>query len=369
MSDGISSSLLTEWDREELRYSCVWEDYKCLENALEGRPPGNVLSIGSAGDNALSLLALGPKKVVALDLSIAQVSLIDLKLKTIDKTDLERLLYLIGYEDLQGYHPTELYAEVRPHLSLESQNYWDTHRSTISDGIVHQGRLEKYFKKFRQQVFPQIWSTPHFANMVEATTLEDQYKFWNSGRLDVLANAVGQFFSKSALSSEGRHSTQFKYVTEDNVGKKFFARFQRIITTQLISENPYTYFFFTGRPLKSENSLPLYNPSQFPKVREQINKVEIKCQDLQSYLRDTTTKFDFLNLSDIFEYMDEVETQSLFRQLHNSMNPGATLCYWTLLVERKPEVPGLTLNKTLSEKLSRNDRTWFYADFNVVRRG
>ncbi|MAA79122.1 MAG: S-adenosylmethionine--diacylglycerol 3-amino-3-carboxypropyl transferase, partial [Deltaproteobacteria bacterium] len=59
-----------------IRYSQVWEDEDTLKEALQIKPNDRVLSIGSAGCNALALLMAGADKVVAVDLNPAQIALI-----------------------------------------------------------------------------------------------------------------------------------------------------------------------------------------------------------------------------------------------------------------------------------------------------
>ena len=58
-----------------IRYGSVWEDADVLCQALGPvAKDGRLLSIGSAGDNALALLTLDPAEVVAVDLSLAQLA-------------------------------------------------------------------------------------------------------------------------------------------------------------------------------------------------------------------------------------------------------------------------------------------------------
>ena len=70
-----------------LRYSQVWEDYKLLFDGLDLEPADHVVSIGSAGDNALALLARGVASVSSVDLNPAQTALCELKKVAISKVD------------------------------------------------------------------------------------------------------------------------------------------------------------------------------------------------------------------------------------------------------------------------------------------
>ena len=61
-----------------IRYANCWEDADILCEALRPHPGTRILSIASAGDNTLALLAEGAE-VVAADLSIAQLACVELR--------------------------------------------------------------------------------------------------------------------------------------------------------------------------------------------------------------------------------------------------------------------------------------------------
>src|SRR5262249_31592309 len=54
---------------DQIRYAQVWEDADILAAALRIRRGDVVVSIASAGDNALALLAEGAERVIAADLN------------------------------------------------------------------------------------------------------------------------------------------------------------------------------------------------------------------------------------------------------------------------------------------------------------
>ena len=53
-----------------IRYSQVWEDADILIEALDIKEQDNILSIASAGENAISMLIKKPKVVYAIDLNV-----------------------------------------------------------------------------------------------------------------------------------------------------------------------------------------------------------------------------------------------------------------------------------------------------------
>ena len=56
-----------------IRYAQVWEDADILIEALDIKENDNILSIASAGENAISMIVKNPKKVYAIDLNENQI--------------------------------------------------------------------------------------------------------------------------------------------------------------------------------------------------------------------------------------------------------------------------------------------------------
>src|SRR5438093_13522356 len=80
-----------------IRYASVWEDADVLCEALAPvAAGGRLLSIASAGDNALALLTLDPLEVVAVDLSAAQIACVELRVAAFRRLEHEPLLGFLG---------------------------------------------------------------------------------------------------------------------------------------------------------------------------------------------------------------------------------------------------------------------------------
>src|SRR5690242_21298273 len=92
----MGSEIAAKADFSGIRYAQCWEDADILLEALTVRPDDVVLSIASAGDNALALLSRGPARVVALDLSPAQLACLELRVAAYRELDHGELLELIG---------------------------------------------------------------------------------------------------------------------------------------------------------------------------------------------------------------------------------------------------------------------------------
>ena len=78
--------------------------------------------------------------------------------------------------------------------------------------------------------------------------------------------------------------------------------------------------------------------------------------------------FDAYNLSDIFEYMSEENTETLLANLHTHSSKGARLAYWNMLAPRsRPDSMAGQINPLteLSSNLFYQDKAFFYSAFIV----
>ena len=76
-----------------------------------------------------------------------------------------------------------------------------------------------------------------------------------------------------------------------------------------------------------------------------------------------------MNLSDIFEYMNEEDTEDLFALLSSRMATGGRVAVWNYLVDRCPHRDSSSFEylHDLSEKLHKEDRVFWYRSFLVLQ--
>src|SRR6185503_2469857 len=116
-----------------IRYAQVWEDADVLLDALDIQSGDTCLSIASAGDNALAMLAKNPHRVVAIDLSSAQLACLELRVAAYRKLEHPELLELIGSR--ASHRRLQLYQHCRGELSDQAREFWDRNPTLIFRGI------------------------------------------------------------------------------------------------------------------------------------------------------------------------------------------------------------------------------------------
>jgi S-adenosylmethionine-diacylglycerol 3-amino-3-carboxypropyl transferase len=348
------------WD--EVRYSQVWEDSLRLRRALQILPTDHVLSIGSAGCNALEMLLDNPRKISVIDLSRAQHALLDLKFTAISTLDFDLFTSLLGIDS--HLNPVSIYQTIRTRLLLSTQQYFDSNIHLIEMGLIHQGRLEKYFKLFRETGLRQLWSPIFISELTECESLSDQLSLLRDhGKLENLSLLASQFFDRSGLE-KARDPGQMIFVNESQMGQILFLRFLNVIQHQLISTNPYLIYFLTGEMPTEDRRLAIFKKRNYSTLQNRIHRIELCHIDLESFLGSAADQsLQKLNLSDVFEYLSPEHCQNVFALISQKLAPKARLAYWSLFVDRVP----------LSDHFERienndSDRVWFYKDFSIYER-
>ncbi|MHA3772206.1 DUF3419 family protein [Verrucomicrobiota bacterium sgz303538] len=355
------SEVMDRADFSEIRYAQCWEDADILISALALRPGAVCLSIASAGDNALSLLAFNPERVIALDLNPAQLACLALRVAAYRELDHGELLELVGSRC--STRRVELYRRCRPALAPEPRRFWDAHPIEIARGIGGAGKFERYFSVFRNRVLPIVHTREKVAELLAGGTRGQREHFyeaqWNTWRWRLMFRL---FFSRFVMGRLGRDPGFFKYV-EGSVAERILGRTRHALTALDPSQNPYLQWILTGA---HTTALPFaFRPENFEKIRANLDRLEWRCQSIEEFLDEVPeAKFDAFNLSDIFEYMSLENTEALLRTLASRGTCGARLFYWNMLAPRsRPETLAAQLKPLpdVADELFCQDKAFFYS--------
>ena len=345
-----------------LRYAAVWEDADVLCDALApAARGGRVLSIASAGDNALALLTCDPAEVVAVDLSAPQLAACELRVvawRHLDRHGLLAFLGVTGHSDRLA-----VYRDLRPELSERARAYWDGHAHAVADGVIHAGKFERYLRGFRRFVLPLVHSRRTIERLLAERSREERERFyaeeWDTARWRLVFRL---FFSRAAMGRLGRDPQFFAHV-EGSVGERILARTRHALTTLPIHRNPYATYIMTGS--YAADALPLYlRADAWQPIRDRLDRVRL----LQVPAQEAAGEFDAYNLSDIFEYMAPAVHEAVYTALVAKARPGARLAYWNMLAPRsRPEslAPRVRQRRDVADPLFERDNAWFYSAFHV----
>ena len=359
------SEVAARADFSLIRYAQCWEDADVLLEALAVKPGDSCLSIGSAGDNALSLLTCQPERVVVIDLNPSQLACLELRVAAYRELDHPALLELIGSRPSQ--RRPALYQRCRSQLSAAVRTFWDSQSNEIAQGIGGAGKFERYFATFRNRVLPLVHSRRRVERLLAGGTRDERETFyreeWDTWRWQLMFRL---FFSRFVMGRMGRDPSFFRYV-QGSVADRILTRARHALTVLNPADNPYLQWILTGQ---HPTALPFaLRPENFTVIRAHLDRLEWRCEPLEGYL-DTVAPgtFGAFNLSDIFEYISAPNYHRLLEQLVRSGRRGARLAYWNTLADRqRPDSMADRLRSLdeLSRTLHARDKAFFYCAFFV----
>lgn len=349
-----------------LYYAQCWEDPLLNQKALEVRPGDTVLGICSAGDNVLMHLVDDPARVVAIDFNLVQLRLTRLKLAAIQELSREQYLAFAGFRSDDNREA--LFRQIQNNLDKEDKTWWLQRIEMIREGIIHQGKFDRFFSLFRRRILPLMHSRRRVDELLREKS-EDQQRWyydqkWNTWRWKLMFRL---FFNRRVISRSGRSEAHFAQVEDGDISSALRTRAERVLAGQQPWNNPYLQYIFRGI-YPDENCLPDYvKPENYELIRERLDRLELRQGDLGSILEAMDDQsVQAWNLSDIFEYLPKDEVVKLGKQIYRTSSGGARLSYWNLLVQRRlseylPEY--FAYRKQLSDQLWQKDRAFVYGSY------
>lgn len=353
-----------EVDYSIIRYSNCWEDTDILLEGLDIRKGDTGLSVASGGDNTLSMLTREPKTIYAFDLNPRQLYCLELKMACFRMLSYRQTLAFLGVTPCADR--LAVYKKLCPHLSAEAQDYFDCNMDIILRGIIHAGRFENFFRIFRKHIIPLFSTIERYREFAKLDDVGQQIAYFNhyiyNNRMKLMFKL---YFGSKVMGSLGRDRSFYKYVEDEkSSADDIRERFRFGISNTVNRTNPYVNYIVYGN--YGRECLPHYlRRENFDIIKRNIDRIVLVNSDLIS-IKDV--KFDFFNLSDIFEYMSGQEFEENTEHLRSISADGARIAYWNMQNKRYITENGFEADRPLSDELFRQNRSWFYRDFLIYRR-
>jgi S-adenosylmethionine-diacylglycerol 3-amino-3-carboxypropyl transferase len=349
---------------DAIRYAQLWEDADVLVDALATKPGATLVSIASAGDNALAMLLLDPARVVAIDLSPAQIACLSIRIAAY------RTLDHGGFLELMGSRPStrrgELLDRVASELDGTDQAFWSVRRDgVIRYGLGGVGKFENYFRIFRTWLLPLAQSRATIDEVFRPKPQPERAAFfdrrWNNWRWRLTLKI---FFSNFVMGQLGRDPAFFDHV-EGSLAEHVARQLRHAGVDLDPADNPYLHWILKG---DHGAALPLaWRAEHFDTIRNRLDRLDLRCGALEAFVA-TGEKADGFNLSDIFEYMNADIFSAVYGSILGAANPGARLVYWNMMVPRR--APAAYADRVerlvaVEDAGKARDKAFFYSDFVV----
>lgn len=345
-----------------IRYAQLWEDADVLTQGLGECAGGTLVSICSAGDNALAMLTLDPARVVVVDLSPAQIACLRLRLGAYRNLEHAEFLELMGARP--SSRRAALLGKALQGLDGETTDFWQGLSGEVAQhGAGGVGKFERYFRIFRRYLLPLVHSRKTIDDIFISRPLEQRQVFldtrFNTWRWRLL---VSVFFSRFVMGRMGRDKAFFDHV-EGSPAQHVARRIKHAAVDCDPAQNPYLHWIMKGT---HGAALPMpWRAEHFETIRARLERIEIRPGSLEAFVS-TGERANGFNLSDIFEYMSPDVYPAVYADILQAAAPGARLVYWNMMAPRRVPVAlgGKVETLTaLEDHLKAEDKAFFYSDF------
>jgi S-adenosylmethionine-diacylglycerol 3-amino-3-carboxypropyl transferase len=352
----------------DLLFGMSWEDPESDRAALHIRPGETLLTISSGGCNTLSLLLDDPGRVHAIDINASQSFLLELKCAAIRSFDASDLYAFLGLQPCA--RRIDMFESIARLLSDHALRHWRMRSDAVAAGVVHQGRFEKFLRRFRS-FLGLIQGKRRIERLFESASLDEQRRYfeesWNTAQWRLLFRVA---FNKRVLARRGLSADYFRFDDGSSSFSESFSRRARHAFCDLpISSNYFLAQYLLGRYV-SPDAMPAYlKPLSLPIVRERLDRIEIITADAKQWLAQKSEQsIDVFSLSNICELMNAGDTFATFDQVARTARPGARVIFRNLMVPRDVPVelaPRIRLRETESRELQQRDRSFVYSRVNA----
>ena len=322
-------------EEQYIHYSNCHEDIDFMLSHIE-RKPKSILSIASALDNSLSMLLLDPDEIVAIDSNDTQIYLCNLKKCAIEHLDYDSFLTLLGISEGDSL---ACYESLRNFLDAETLNYFDSHIELIRDiKLVNCGRFEYYFYVFKSKILPLIHSKKTVDTFMSLNDIEAQREFYHKKFNNLRFRLMFKlFFSEAVMKRLGRDKEYFKY-SKGSLPKLLKGQFEACVENNLNSKNPYFQYVV----LNEFRELPAYlQRDSFEIIKSRIDRLKIRKVGFSEIIAEGK-KYDFMYLSDIFEYMDASVMNDMSRAVGDALSDGGEVMFYNMMIPRQLKDDRLT---------------------------
>jgi len=392
LTDAVSARCFSFVHGQQLVYNACWEDPRLDREALSLGANDTLLTITSAGCNALDYLLDEPRRVYAVDVNYRQNALLELKVAGIRWLNYETYFELFGRGKLPGVR--RLYEQtMRVDLSPSSQAYWDRH----IDFFAGSGRRPSFYYRGTTGYFAWMVNRyldriakvrPHVEAILSAATVAEQQSVYEGIREAVWRSSVQWLLRRdSALSLLGVPRPQRQQIDRDYPGgiARFVADAVETVFARLpLADNYFWRVYLTGS--YTPECCPEYlKPENFSRLKNGlIDRLRIHTGSICNFLERDQRHFSRFVLLDHMDWLSAHDTKLLARQwqaLVARATPDARILWRSAgtqchHLDRLPiQVSGcgrelgelLRYDRPMAERLHALDRVHTYGSFYIAQ--
>ncbi len=347
----------------KLVFTHNWEDPESDHAALRIQDHESVLAITSGGCNVLGFLLFNPEIIYSIDINPTQSFLLELKIAAIKCFSFDDFISFAGLQD--HHNRLLLYGKVRPLLSLQAINFWDTQKKILANGFIMNGKYERFIL-LAGKFLNLLQGSKRVQGLLAEKSKEEQEIYfdevWNTKRFHYMFKIL---FNKRMLAKRGLVAEYFHFDDgSKSFAESFYNRSRKAFRNLPVKDNYFLSLYLSGK-FKDKNEVPAYlKEENFDIIKSRVNRVKIITAGAQEWLMTLPdSAVDCFALSNICELMSEKDTSRLFASVLRTGRNNSRVIFRNLMIPR--EVPDeladqIVKDEPLSRHIYEHDRSFVY---------
>lgn len=365
--------------KRNLIYNQCWEDPSVDHAALEIRATDRIVTITSAGCNALDYLLNKPEQIDCVDLNPHQTALLELKLIALQNLKYTQFFAMFGLGRIRAHR--QIYQRaLRPHLSTASRKSWDRridYFDPMGPGLYYHGTSGLFARMLRWYIDsrPNLRRDLEFFQQIH--DMDQQASFYRRHIAPELWTPALRWLLRrtailSLLGVPADQVRQMQSAGVSDVGGFVEERVERMFTMTPIAQNYFWRVCINGRytPEVCPNYLRFEN---FEKLRNLSHRIRLHTMSLTEFLKMDKGPFHVFVLLDHMDWLIsrpdllEEEWQWILRTSGQSAriiyrSGGETFDHIPAFATKR-----LRFESELTKHLSLHDRVGTYGSFHLAR--
>ncbi|MEQ8173380.1 MAG: BtaA family protein [Candidatus Eremiobacterota bacterium] len=354
-----------------LVFNQVWEDPEVDKKGWNINNNDIIVTITSAGCNALDYLLSSPELIYALDINPTQNYLLELKISAIKNLDYEAFWTFFG-EAKSRSNRYNYYKYLRHDISDEAKRFWDKQIKSFQKGFYRCGHLGLALRVLRTYSKLMVGGRRTIEGILNTDNQEEYYRTKIRPRM---LSPIGRYFAGNPfqLSCMGIHKHQIDLLKKFNY-VDFSSYVEHILDSMLggdipVDDNYFLHMVIMGRYLNREVAPGYLREKNFDILKENIHKITIKNISQYDFLSgrpdNSVTKF---NLLDSVDWMKKEQFINLFNEIYRTGTSESVIIFRSGLynfVLPKEIKEKFIFDKEKSMMLHEQDRSGVYGSFNI----
>lgn len=310
----------------EIYFAQIREDSRIERDLCDKFAPKRIVTIGSGGCTAFSLLNDDVEQVVIMDYNPAQMALIELKKAAILCLNHTRFLQFIGEKDMEQRERVQVYEQqLKTILSQTAIDFWDQHLVLIKQGINYSGATEKFYQFVGNHLRKNVYSDEVWSELFQCSTIDEQKKFyktyctsesWQTAIRILLSKTTHlQFYPAQMFSQSG----------ETDFSDFFAGRFKAEISQRKIRDNYFlSQLLWRSYRWEEDEGMPYYLSEQgFLQAKRNLHKCTLETGDITLLLDKQAAKVDAFFLSNVMDWASKTDRSRICQAITKSKAPEA----------------------------------------------